>query len=197
MVEFLDFVDGAFNLVGMLCLIGATIIGLRVFNKKRDMSTLVFLMLFAGSGLFAFGNVLDKWGFVEEAIGDAFATGFVNITGHPKNLQLDISATTNNNTEIFIPLSSREKLTESNFITFINQDEENTDINGSSSFEEYQIRTGGIQFNIDLEITPEAETQIIFDSQIGDVMKGNGNGNLQIEYDPIDKLKIFGDYTIE
>ena len=81
MVEFLDFVDGAFNLVGMLCLIGAIIIGLRVFNKKRDMSTLVFILFFVGAGLFALGNVLDKWGFVDEAVGDAFASAFMIFVG--------------------------------------------------------------------------------------------------------------------
>ena len=81
MVEFLDFVDGAFNLVGMLCLIGAIIIGLRVFNKKRDMSTLVFILFFVGTGLFAFGNVLDKWGYVDEVTADAFASAFMIFVG--------------------------------------------------------------------------------------------------------------------
>ena len=81
MVEFLDFVDGAFNLVAVLCLIGAIVIGLRVFNKKRDMSTLVFILFFVGAGLFAFGNFLDKWGFVDEATGDAFASAFMIFVG--------------------------------------------------------------------------------------------------------------------
>ncbi len=81
MVEFLDFVDGAFNLVGLLCLIGAITIGFKVFNKKRDMSTLVFILFFVGAALFAFGNVLDKWGYLDEPTADAFASAFMIFVG--------------------------------------------------------------------------------------------------------------------
>jgi len=81
MVEFLAFIDGAFNLVGLLCLIGAIAIGFKVFNKKRDMSTLVFILFFVGAALFAFGNVLDKWGFWDEVTADAFASAFMIFVG--------------------------------------------------------------------------------------------------------------------
>ena len=34
--------------------------------------------------------------------------------------------------------------------------------------------------NFLLEATPDAEIQIIFDEKIGDVIKGRGNGNIQM-----------------
>ena len=39
-----------------------------------------------------------------------------------------------------------------------------------------------IDLNCDLEVNPDAEVQIIFDSKAGDVMKGTGTGNLNISY---------------
>jgi hypothetical protein len=49
----------------------------------------------------------------------------------------------------------------------------------------------------DLEVTPDAEVQIIFDSKVGDVMKGRGSGNLNINLNQKGDLKISGDYVIE
>jgi hypothetical protein len=54
-----------------------------------------------------------------------------------------------------------------------------------------------MEINFDLEVTPEAEVQLIFDSKAGDVMKGTGKGNLNISLDKKGELKIYGDYFVE
>ena len=51
---------------------------------------------------------------------------------------------------------------------------------------------------MNLEITPDAEIQIIFDAKVGDVMKGHGSSeNLNINLNKKGDFKIFGDYIIE
>lgn len=70
-------------------------------------------------------------------------------------------------------------------------------LNQNDLSEEYKIDLSGIRMNCDLEITPESEIQIIFDSKIGDVLKAKGNGNLKLEIDTKGDFKIFGDYTIQ
>ena len=55
----------------------------------------------------------------------------------------------------------------------------------------------GMDINFDLEVTPDAEVQIIFDSKVGDVMKGRGSGNLNITLDKKGEFKMTGDYIIE
>jgi len=72
-----DFVDGVFNFIGMLCFFGATLIALVLYLKKKNVSNLTFLFLFAGAGLFALGNVFDKWGWADPDEADAFATCFM------------------------------------------------------------------------------------------------------------------------
>jgi hypothetical protein len=54
-----------------------------------------------------------------------------------------------------------------------------------------------MDINFDLEVTPEAQAQIIFDSKVGDIMKGYGSGNLNITYNKYGEFRMFGDYIIE
>jgi hypothetical protein len=54
-----------------------------------------------------------------------------------------------------------------------------------------------MDINIDLEVTPDAEAQIIFDSKVGDKITGSGSGMLNINLNPKGEFKISGDYVIE
>jgi len=126
--------------------------------------------------------------------GTAFATGLIKIGGPLKNLTMDISATTSKNTSISIPLSSGGELNEYNFITIFNEGEtEKTKIKEP----DYQVDLSGMQINFDLTVTPDAEVQIIFDPKLGDIIKGRGNGNLDMKISTTGNFVIFGEYTIE
>jgi hypothetical protein len=126
--------------------------------------------------------------------GTAYATGLIKIGGPLKNLTMDISATTSKNTSISIPLSSGGELNEYNFITIYNEGEaEETQITEP----DYQVDLSGMQINFDLTVTPDAEVQIIFDPKLGDIIKGRGNGNLDMKISTTGNFVIFGEYTIE
>ena len=47
-----------------------------------------------------------------------------------------------------------------------------------------------LSLNIDLEVTPDAEAQIIFDATVGDKMTGHGSGNLNINLNRQGDFKI-------
>jgi hypothetical protein len=124
--------------------------------------------------------------------GRVFSTGIIKIAGIPKNIIMDISARTEKNTEFFIPLSSTSELGEVNFLTFVGSDlSEETEQKG------YEVDLSGIQLNFDLEVTPDAEIQIIFDSKIGDIIRGKGSGNLKMEINTQGSFNMFGEYIIE
>jgi hypothetical protein len=55
----------------------------------------------------------------------------------------------------------------------------------------------GLRLDLDLEITPDAEIKIIFDQKAGDIIKGNGNGNLRLEIDTKGEFNMYGTFTIE
>lgn len=124
--------------------------------------------------------------------GRVFSTGIIKIAGTPQNIIMDISAKTEKNTEFYIPLSSTSEVSEVNFLTFIGS-ETAQDVSPRS----YEVDLSGIQLNFDLEVTPDADIQIIFDSKIGDIIRGKGSGNLKLEINTQGTFNMFGEYVIE
>jgi hypothetical protein len=126
--------------------------------------------------------------------GTAYATGNIRIHGPPKNITMDISATTDKNTSIKIPLTNTGELDEFQFITIVN---EYPDQAGPATDDEYQVDLSGMQINFDLTVTPDAEVQMIFDPKLGDIIKGRGNGNLNMRINTSGNFLMFGEYIIE
>jgi hypothetical protein len=118
----------------------------------------------------------------------------LKMSGPPKNLTMDISATTGSNTSIKIPLSNEGKLNEYNFITVIQED---TTDESETTEKNYQVNLAGLQINFDLNVTPDAEVQIIFDPKLGDIIQGRGTGNLNMIINTTGNFQMFGDFTIE
>ncbi len=128
----------------------------------------------------------------EAFYGTAFVSGIVNITGDKDRTDLDISARTENNTKINIPLTRNQNMNQSGFVTFTNSKQEST-----TNVRELTYDYSKFGLNFDLEITPEAEAQLIFDSKIGDIIRGNGEGNIKMEIGEDNDFKMYGDFTIE
>jgi len=124
--------------------------------------------------------------------GRAFATGLMRVHGPVNDITLDISAQTNRGTQFFLPLDSRGEFTETSFISFVSPDK----INGGLSTLPAQ-EVSGIALNFDLEVTPESEIQIIFDSQIGDILRGRGFGDLKFEINSQGAFNMYGDFTLQ
>lgn len=124
--------------------------------------------------------------------GRAFGTGVINVTGPINKIKIDISAKTEKNTKFFIPLYGTEEVAENDFITFVSSQKTSIETE-----EEYNVDLSGIELNIDLEVTPDAEAQLIFDPTVGDIIKGNGNANLKMEINTLGDFHMYGDYIIE
>jgi hypothetical protein len=124
--------------------------------------------------------------------GRVFSTGIVKISGTPQNISMDISAKTEKNTEFYIPLTASSEIGEINFLTFVGSEK---DI--ETPQRTYEVDLSGILLNFDLEVTPDAEIQIIFDSKIGDVIRGRGSGNLKMEINTQGSFSMFGEYLID
>lgn len=141
--------------------------------------------------------------------GKAFVTGIINVFGFIKNeLRIDASVrtekiTSNDKsdkvsllskteiTKIFIPLSGPSEVSENNFITFVKKD------TSAKTTNNYRVKLGGLALNFDLEVTPDAEVQLIFDQKVGDVIKARGDGNIKLKISPTGDFKMYGDYVIE
>ena len=134
--------------------------------------------------------------------GRAFATGNIHIKGKPLDMYLDIVAKTERNTQFYIPLSSSDEITKTNFITFVDHtpraQKHPTELlrrrNVTTSNEPLPERK--FTLNINMDVTPDAETQLIFDPTIGDIIRARGSGNLKLNI-ANNQFNMFGTYAIE
>ncbi|TFH27021.1 MAG: hypothetical protein E4H10_05240 [Bacteroidia bacterium] len=122
--------------------------------------------------------------------GSIFATGNVGISGEPEAMRLSINATTERNTAIYLPLYNAREVQQSDFISFIRQDdlepEELTAVK----------KLGGLEMELDVEVTEEAVVQMIFDPKVGDIIETSGRGNLRILKDQNQGFRMFGDVEL-
>ena len=128
--------------------------------------------------------------------GTAFTTGVTSIRTEGQLLKFNISAKTGKNTRFYIPLNSSMSVAENNFVSFM-QPAGTVKETKSNTGQPSTSGSSGIEIAFDLEITPDAEVQLIMDPKTGDIMKGTGRGNLNINLDSKGVFKMFGDYTIE
>ena len=121
--------------------------------------------------------------------GKAYVTGLISIKGDLEKTTISADVKTNPKTQFFIPLSSTNSASSKDFIVFV-------DHNPKKVAVKKRVSTG-IVLNLDLEVTPDAEVQIIFDKQVGDIIKGKGYGNLKMNIDTKGDFKMYGEYIIE
>jgi hypothetical protein len=156
--------------------------------KHRNFSNMVFdLTLISDKFLGINTTYADNNRFY----GTAFVNGTLTITGQAKDIVLDGNLRSEKGTAIYIPFERADKAKEYDFITFVN----NSD---NEEITYYQPETKvGLSMNFDMEITPDAKVQLIFNSRMGEIIRGEGSGNMQVNIDPDFNVELYGDYIIE
>lgn len=129
--------------------------------------------------------------------GTAYASGVITIEGPGQNLDFNISARTENNTRMYIPLNSGEEVSDYSFISFKKPNKDTTVTIPLVLPLRAQNTEKAISLNFELDVTPEAEVQLVFDSRTGDVLRARGSGTLNMALDTDNNFSIFGDYVIE
>lgn len=127
--------------------------------------------------------------------GTAFVSGNVSFSGSVGNLTIDAQAKSESGTRIFIPVESSSSVEREEYIHFINiKDTANNNSRDFNRIEEVDIK--GVTMNFDLELTPDAYAEIIFDIKSGDIIRGRGNGKLSMNIDTNGAFSMIGDYTL-
>jgi len=120
--------------------------------------------------------------------GKAILSGQANISGYADQLVMDAEVKTEKGSLLNIPLSDETEIGENNLVTFINT--------GTDVEEEEEIDLSHILMNFKMEVNPDAEVRLIFDEQIGDVIKSRGDGDILMEINTKGDFNIYGTYTI-
>ncbi len=137
--------------------------------------------------------------------GTMYATGVIDIEGNKLGVNMDITATTMENSEFYMPLMNKTDISTAEFITFVNPTNviDSTDVIAVKR-RSYEIgrgsKVGGgnnLNINMSLNVTPEASFQLVIDPTVGDVIRGRGEGRMNIRINPKSNIfEMYGDYTI-
>jgi hypothetical protein len=127
----------------------------------------------------------------EQFYGDVFASATGKLSGPIEQLDIKISAISEKNTNLNLPLYNALEIQTTDYIIFVQKDE---DDNLEPQIE--KKRANGITLNMDLEITSNTSAQLIFDPKVGDIIEVSANGNLKVELDDNGDFSVFGDVLI-
>ena len=120
--------------------------------------------------------------------GDAFLTGFVTVSYNEiYNLEINVDAKSEKGTDITLPLYGSEEVVLQEFITFTDN---------KTDKDSYEVNLEGISLNLSLDITEDANMQLVFDDLVGDAMVGRGVGHIDMFIDKFYDFSMYGQYTV-
>ncbi|QYA26405.1 translocation/assembly module TamB [Gramella sp. MT6] len=125
--------------------------------------------------------------------GTAFIDGEATIKGPTDELVIDVTAATERGTVFKIPLSDTESVGDNSFIRFLSPEEKAARLAG----EDIEIpEVKGIELIFDLDITNDAEVEVVVDKTSGSTLRGRGSGNLLLEINTNGKFNMWGDFIV-
>lgn len=124
--------------------------------------------------------------------GHALGKGDVFFVGSFKQPNIYINASAGDSTKITIPISYDVETSPIDEIRFVNKhDKKNEASQGNPAL------LSGLNLEMDLMVTEEANMELVFDEQAGDIIRGNGRGNIRLIMPRGRDFQMFGDYNIE
>lgn len=117
----------------------------------------------------------------------------VDFSGSFKQLNMVITATTGQGTVINIPIKDDATASDQNFIEFIDSKTYFKEVDKQPK----DFRIEGLNIEINLSMTPDAQVNLIFDEQRGDVIEGKGRGDLKLYITRTGDFDMYGTYTID
>ena len=126
--------------------------------------------------------------------GQAIGQFEANFSGTFRQTNISITATTGKETRLYIPISSVVDAQDVRFIKFKSKKDTVIAIDKTKSFTIGDLK--GLNFEMSVTVTQDAEVQLIFDEQAGDIIKGRGEGDLKLVITREGEFKMYGNYTI-
>ena len=125
--------------------------------------------------------------------GKAYASGDISLTGNPaRRINIEARVKTEKNTVVYLPMyGASDASTDYEFITFKSID------TATIATKRRAANLMGLKMNFNLEVTPDAEVQIILDPTTGDIMKASASGNLRLDISGNGDFNMYGTLQVE
>ena len=135
--------------------------------------------------------------------GSIFATGTGTVRGDKAGVKMDFVAHSDDNSKLYMPLTDNSDISTADFVKFATKQRDTTSYLARKKmlFENRQKRRtssgGAMDITLSLDIRPNAEMQLVIDPTVGDIIKGSGEGQINMRINPqADIFEMYGDYTI-
>ncbi|HEY0652727.1 MAG TPA: translocation/assembly module TamB domain-containing protein [Chryseosolibacter sp.] len=125
--------------------------------------------------------------------GQGYATGDLNIFGPVNNLRFTANARTDKNTRISIPFDQTAEITQSSYLKFVSF-KDSTFQKSLVDKKTSKLDLTGITIDFNLDVTPDAYCEIILDRKAGDIIRGRGKGDIQLQLDTKGEFNMFGPF---
>ncbi len=123
--------------------------------------------------------------------GIAFIDGVATIKGPTNSLFIEVDAKSEKGSSLKIPINDSESVSDNNFLHFLTSKEK---FNIKKGIVDNSRNYNGLEMEFDLDITPNAEVEVILDRNSGHGMKGKGNGTLLLKINTLGKFNMWGDF---
>jgi hypothetical protein len=132
-----------------------------------------------------------------EIYGKVYASGTVKITGTEENVLVEGNVRSDVGTVVGFNFVNSSTVENYDFITFKDHSE-NKVPELSDAHEKNEKNHAGTDYMLDflVNVTPDAQLELILSAATGDKISGTGNGSFQIQYGNQQDIQIFGNYLI-
>jgi len=107
--------------------------------------------------------------------GKAYGTGTVEVSGEEGSLEIVVDARTARGTDIHFPVGGSTEVSAISFVRFTSS--------GDTTSATGEVDLSGVVLDLNVEVTPDATFELIFDPTVGDIMSGSGQGNMEMTVD--------------
>ena len=139
--------------------------------------------------------------------GTVYGSGTAGINGNSQVINIDVNMQSRPKTHVYLDFMRNSTAAEYDFITFVDRKklademakEDNHAVRDSIANEILSTGDDGaeMRMNFLLDITPDADIELVMDPNAGDRIKGHGAGSLQIQYGNRSDLRMYGNFTIQ
>ncbi len=115
----------------------------------------------------------------------------VFVSGSFSGANFKVNAITGPGTVLSIPVNNTGTDYNESFVSFVDRDAP------ADESEKDKFELKGVDVDMNLTLTEDATVEIIFNEKLGDIIRGTGNGDLQIAAKRSGEFTVFGQYVIE
>jgi hypothetical protein len=130
--------------------------------------------------------------------GRAYLGGLVRIHGNDNEANIIVNGVSRPRTRCNMSMGSSSSVLESDFIRFAEKQLYHYLDEQQEVKKEFVNQTPfNVKVDMQIEVTPEAEMEIIVDPRAGDKISGRGRGNIRIRFDTFSDVELYGTLELE